>query len=329
MKLYKYLNAERLDILQNEVIRFTQPNAFNDPFEIASTVNGIFGPQTNPIEGALDKSNVGRTIMDLMGLGAGQVLQQYFSTMFGVLSLTEKPDNLLMWAHYSDDHQGFVIELDSEHEFFDRRESDDDPLRHLRKIEYSPDRPAVSLAKYSAVDGLLVKSLDWEYEQEWRMVMPLKDSDQKIEKEKFSIHLFDMPATCVTGITFGCRIANDDKERILEFLVNDTRYSHVIVSRAALDPRAFRLELTESPELYFKRAAVAAEERAFETALQYANTALELAQDSEKGMYYGARGVVYATAGDTEAAMQDFERLKELDPERYRRMLGGASEGAS
>ena len=30
---YKYLPPERIDILQNRLIRFTQPNALNDPFE--------------------------------------------------------------------------------------------------------------------------------------------------------------------------------------------------------------------------------------------------------------------------------------------------------
>ena len=33
MVLYKYVTEERIDILQNRLIRFTQPNAMNDPFE--------------------------------------------------------------------------------------------------------------------------------------------------------------------------------------------------------------------------------------------------------------------------------------------------------
>ena len=33
MILYKYFPAERIDILENLQIRFTQPNAMNDPFE--------------------------------------------------------------------------------------------------------------------------------------------------------------------------------------------------------------------------------------------------------------------------------------------------------
>ena len=33
MVFYKYVSAERIDILQNRLIRFTQPPALNDPFE--------------------------------------------------------------------------------------------------------------------------------------------------------------------------------------------------------------------------------------------------------------------------------------------------------
>jgi hypothetical protein len=36
--LYKYVTADRIDILQNGHIRFTQPSVLNDPFEISADV---------------------------------------------------------------------------------------------------------------------------------------------------------------------------------------------------------------------------------------------------------------------------------------------------
>src|SRR5882762_64340 len=47
MILYKYLQPERLDVLSNKTIRFTQPGGFNDPFE--------FRPQ---IENAASKEEI-------------------------------------------------------------------------------------------------------------------------------------------------------------------------------------------------------------------------------------------------------------------------------
>lgn len=34
MKLHKYVTADRIDVLKNELIRFTQPSALNDPWEL-------------------------------------------------------------------------------------------------------------------------------------------------------------------------------------------------------------------------------------------------------------------------------------------------------
>jgi hypothetical protein len=41
--LYKYVTADRIDILQNGHIRFTQPSVLNDPFEISADVTSACG----------------------------------------------------------------------------------------------------------------------------------------------------------------------------------------------------------------------------------------------------------------------------------------------
>lgn len=328
MKLYKYVTPERIDILRHGMIRFTQPHAFNDPFEIADTVDSIYGRGANPLETALDRSKIGNVMLEVLGKVASRGLQQYFADQFGVLSLAEKPDNLLMWAHYARDHRGFVIELDGEQPFFHRRESEEDRLRHLRKVQYSRDRPAVALEDYNAADALLIKSVDWEYEQEWRMILPLDESSQKLETEVGSIHLFELPPACVTGLILGSRMSSADREPILELLVGEERYSHVAVRQAELSAKAFRLTLSESPLLHAKRAEKALLEQDLASALAHADRAIELAPGFDKGRYYGMRAAVHVHLGDQEAALRDFERLKELDPERYKRLLESAEAGA-
>ena len=34
MMIYKYVVPDRIDVLENSLIRFTQANALNDPFEV-------------------------------------------------------------------------------------------------------------------------------------------------------------------------------------------------------------------------------------------------------------------------------------------------------
>src|SRR5271157_4663926 len=45
MSLYKYLPPERLDVLRNLCIRFTQPGAQNDPFEFRPLINRFRRPE--------------------------------------------------------------------------------------------------------------------------------------------------------------------------------------------------------------------------------------------------------------------------------------------
>lgn len=41
MQLFKYLHPDRIDVLENKSIRFSQPLAFNDPFEFKSVISDI------------------------------------------------------------------------------------------------------------------------------------------------------------------------------------------------------------------------------------------------------------------------------------------------
>lgn len=42
MSIYKFVHEDRIDILENFKIRFTQPQEFNDPFEMYPYIESIF-----------------------------------------------------------------------------------------------------------------------------------------------------------------------------------------------------------------------------------------------------------------------------------------------
>ena len=46
MSLYKYVTSDRIDILKNGAIRFTQPGALNDPWEMRPYIERIFSENT-------------------------------------------------------------------------------------------------------------------------------------------------------------------------------------------------------------------------------------------------------------------------------------------
>ena len=174
--LYKYVIPDRIDILKNRYIRFTQASALNDPFELLPMFEELFpknivketilNPPFEYIEEALGKQyenlsseqktqisvvlenpqvmeNILKEIeptlskeVDDFAPKAKDMLLKLLQTSIGILSLSETIENLLLWSHYAFSHKGFAIEFDTTHDFFNRRRSGKDELFHLRKVKY-------------------------------------------------------------------------------------------------------------------------------------------------------------------------------------------------
>jgi len=138
MRLYKHITAERIDDILGAQIRFTQPGAFNDPFEMpafrlqevaeALRLSGLVDQANNimadlisnplvpsrhaftlPLSYLWSTPSKGPAIRDAEI--AKSIIEKIKSIdqKFGILSLTSTRDNLLMWAHYSNEHKGAVI----------------------------------------------------------------------------------------------------------------------------------------------------------------------------------------------------------------------------
>src|SRR5262245_42021305 len=167
-RLFKYVVPDRVDTLTNASLRFTQPHLFNDPFEMQPVLNSLLSEEEEKRIGLEVDSSYIRSIAD-------EILPNLYEKL-GILCLTEKSDNLLMWAHYADHHRGFVLEFDPHHEFFNRKKGGDDLYHHPAKVGYSDTRPSVSFKDYLGVVTLLTKSVEWEYEQEWRMILHFDES---------------------------------------------------------------------------------------------------------------------------------------------------------
>jgi hypothetical protein len=123
-----------------------------------------------------------------------------------VFCVTEERDNLLMWAHYSKDHTGAVIEFWSLPE-------EDNALSVAKPVIYS-DSPPPFFSEREWIDDLMgVKKLDpdqlyrryayyksphWSYEKEWRVWYPLATS----------LEMYDtvpIRPNELRAIYFGCR----------------------------------------------------------------------------------------------------------------------------
>lgn len=102
---------------------------------------------------------------------------------YKICSLCQRIDSLLMWGHYARNHQGFAMEYD-----FTRLPQQSPVARFLWPVIYdekiydashvfvkkSPDAPVSNMF---AVGAAIHKALDWQYEQEWRIVVPDGESE--------------------------------------------------------------------------------------------------------------------------------------------------------
>jgi DUF2971 family protein len=251
LNIYKYLSPARTDILKNMKIRFTQTFALNDPFEsFPSTVDrksedwyknkfnllvetelkkypfltesekiSLIQKQQKLFPDYLEKWTDPQKINKLAF--ESQKMSSYIS---GILSLSKKMDNILMWSHYASSHQGFVIEFDPNHVFFRNK---------VHPVIYSDNRAELDLSEKRQSGELFIKkSKDWGYEEEVRMlknlIEPIKtenDIQSLLYMEGVSdvemntdVKLFDFPKESIKSIIFGWKSKAELKENIIKLL---------------------------------------------------------------------------------------------------------------
>src|ERR1041385_797367 len=137
MLVYKYVHPDRIDVLRNGLVRFTQAHSLNDPFETFPSFDrlreSLIKRQRALIESLpasiFDQSLVSFLVPSRIDRSLEE-FQRDLSSQMLVLSLTKNGNNLVMWSHYADYHRGFVIGFDATSPFFSpKRGSMITPLR--------------------------------------------------------------------------------------------------------------------------------------------------------------------------------------------------------
>lgn len=208
-KYYKFSDYTEQIFTANEIY-FPSPNEFNDPFD--SKVRHVFeGPRYQ--KKTFLRERLCRMYPDKSRREINQMVRTGIKTPFvqaeldrsenghrdkmGIYCMTEKRDNILMWAHYSEHHTGFCLEFDAQNEFFARA------LEVKYEVKYASKLPTINIAESDHMDNeqladrILTKAKDWEYEQEWRIVNHWEGPGIK-----------RFPPSALTGVIMGCRISD-------------------------------------------------------------------------------------------------------------------------
>lgn len=143
-------------------------------------------------------------------LGIISELSENMKQAFKVCCFSEDPKSILMWSHYADYHKGFCIAYD-----FRELGNEDLRTRMLYPAIYSNHMFDASgiFSKNKTVNNILyinqaalIKSREWEYEKEWRLVFSNgvlnEENGYQVPKAKYVI--------------LGTKIAKEDKDKIME-----------------------------------------------------------------------------------------------------------------
>lgn len=278
--LYKYLPSERLDVLFNGLIRYTQFGAFNDPFDgqphfaALSTNDDMKERVAQLIPGEIQRAygslppekqaqmpyelfyaiamwqakQTGPAILENLAAMTPFIqnwLRENLDKHMGVLSLSEVVDNVLMWSHYSSGHTGFTLGFDARHPYFNARLSEVDEFRHLRRVEYRNERPNAPLSFLSGVEMFLVKSTDWAYEKEWRIMRPLVDAETSTDTQILPVHLFRYPSDAIKEIIFGAKILPSTRSALLEVFAAQPALRHAVLKQASIDQQSYSMRIID------------------------------------------------------------------------------------
>ena len=229
--LYKYFPPERLDVLKNLKLRFSQPKVLNDPFEESFLIHSIT-EEKNLIEKTKKDANILRSnyweydkngeMLDNITKTEDELIEhikkgfhpkvigcevsKFINDYIGILSLSRTDTSLLMWAHYAKGYTGFVIGFDESNPFF-HQEYSNGRIQHPVNVIYSTVRNIIEIGDPEYYEKMFfIKPIDWFYEEEVRL-MGFFPTDPGIEHDENGNPLFlsDFPKEMIKEILIGYR----------------------------------------------------------------------------------------------------------------------------
>ena len=206
-KLYKYRSDTTLDrdsvLFANDQIWISSMDTLNDPFEFAISLDEKILNQKMPFFNDMD------TYMQLKN-NIKNLFEEFlkYRSKCSVFSMCQSNYNLLLWSHYANSHKGYCIEYNS----IDILKQ----FRHfLLPVIYQENYLQAGISDIAnpvapfklAIKSITTKSIEWKYEQEWRIVRTCQSGDK-------SEHTSEFPKP--TAVYLGCNADCMVQSKLLE-----------------------------------------------------------------------------------------------------------------
>ncbi|KAF0129146.1 MAG: hypothetical protein FD155_2635 [Bacteroidetes bacterium] len=240
-ELYKHttISNNLYKTLANAELWFAAPTSFNDPFDCQIndqtnwTDDNIREYVTKTVQTSgeeIDPEDVVRGNQQNPGnfnKFFTSNLKKLLSTQ-GVACFLPTPENLLLWAHYSDSHKGVCLKFDIT--------KDEDLFALTFAVKYPKDNKYPHFDYLTQRDQLvnkamLTKSIHWKYEDEIRVLKP-----------NFGNHPF--AKECLKEIIFGCH-ADPNEIRTIRQIVTNAKYPDLKLKQVKLKENEYGIEFIE------------------------------------------------------------------------------------
>lgn len=128
--------------------------------------------------------------------------------VYRICSLSGNWTSNLMWSHYTNNHEGFCVG----YEIRSLKNTTTEltfPVRYRNEVLDLDDSffdDNNEMTGMSLLDALTLKSKDWEYEDEWRIIVTCNNGD----------NLQKIYLPCLKEIIIGMKVSDVNKQRLIE-----------------------------------------------------------------------------------------------------------------
>lgn len=256
--LFKYFSPSNIrKTIEGNYLKWGLPCELNDPFEATP---GGYAPEDflpycrlNHIDG-INQSDL--AVLDMMR--DWQKFKQDVSTIIAFISFSQVSDSMLMWSHYGKDHKGACIEFDTG--------VLEDKIDSLKPVKYAPEKDAERAKaplptsplgdndpKYqNKVRAFLsYKAKEWDYEREWRlMVPPMAPCIRSEKSDDDTILVSKIPDNSVKRLIFGFNMPVSERLCLAHTIRKE--HKRCQFAEVRLNPSRFKLDIVPlnlDPEL--------------------------------------------------------------------------------
>jgi hypothetical protein len=241
-------------LLRDNVIWFSNPMSFNDPWDCKPYFNSAFVNDPLEIERHVesyaamtrrrrkditedfiaqrqrefrDHPEVLAACVEQISAGMGPEIAKRYR----VYCLGPNASNLLMWSHYAESHKGICLEFSTQNEM----------MRCAQQVEYREEFPVLALYSDSEEDNLvplLTKSDVWTYESEYRLVAQERSNSTPHYTLIADNHYVKLPKGSLKSIIVGCQGPVEEVRKLAKEFA-----SEVLVRQAVRVPNKYAIRI--------------------------------------------------------------------------------------